>query len=168
MFSKLIKFISILAVSLVVIIVVGFWIDDDKESKNLNGATYTSDVESEELEAGKRMVSLGGVSVVADIVDTPELREAGLSGKKSLEKNQGMLFVFEKSGFYGFWMKDMLFSIDIIWIDEKKKVVHIETNVLPTSYPNVFYPANSAKYVLEIASGFVEENKIRLGDEAIF
>jgi hypothetical protein len=66
-----------------------------------------------------------------EIADTPEKRRAGLMHRVSLPENQGMLFVFEKPGIYGFWMKNTLIPLDIIWLDENFKVVYIKENVQP-------------------------------------
>lgn len=105
--------------------------------------------------------------VRVEIVDTAEEREKGLSGHASLVEDEGMLFVFPESGRHAFWMKDMGFSIDIIWISESKEIVHIERNVSPESYPAIFTPRDESLYVLEVPAGFVEENSVRIGDTVI-
>ena len=79
-----------------------------------------------------------------------------------------MLFIFNSADNYGFWMKDMIFPIDIIWIGENKKIVYIEKNVLPESYPKNFSPNVKAMYVLEVLSGFSEKHNIKIGDEVFF
>lgn len=97
-------------------------------------------------------------------MDTATGRQNGLSHRRPLSSDEGMLFVFEKEGFYGFWMKDMLFSIDIIWIDANLKIVHIENNVSPQTYPKVFRPTSKSLYVLEILAGQSEISNIKIGD----
>ncbi len=92
----------------------------------------------------------------------------GLSGKENLENNQGMLFVFEKSGNYAFWMKDMKFSLDILWISEDLHVVGIEKNLTPLTFPKLFGENYFAKYVLELQGGYSDKNNIKLGDKIIF
>lgn len=92
----------------------------------------------------------------------------GLSGRTSLAVDHGMLFVFEKSDIYGFWMPDMLFPIDIVWISEEKKIVHIEKNVSPASYPQVFKPTDLAQYVLEVPAGFCDTNSVVVGNSVAF
>lgn len=101
-------------------------------------------------------------TVMENVVD----RERGLSGRNSLNKNEGMLFVFKSPDMYGFWMKDMKFSIDIVWI-ENNKVIFIEKNVSPNTYPKVFYPKDKASVVLELPSGFCDANLISVGDSFI-
>ena len=79
-----------------------------------------------------------------------------------------MLFVLDTPSIQGVWMKDMEFSIDIIWIDENKKIITIARDVAPVTYPQVFYPTELAKYILEVPAGFaathgvVEESSIVL------
>jgi len=91
----------------------------------------------------------------------------GLSGRITLEAGQGMLFIFDKPDFYGMWMKDMNFPIDIIWIDEKLKIVDIKTQVSQKSYPEIFRPAQKALYAIEVNASFSELNNIKIGDKVI-
>lgn len=106
--------------------------------------------------------------IYAEIVDTRESREQGLSGRKGLAEDEGMLFVFDQSGKYGFWMKDMLFAIDMVWINKDGVVVHVERNATPESYfsvtpPQTFVNVPEAKYVLEIVAGEAEKHGLYLG-----
>lgn len=96
--------------------------------------------------------------------DTEALREKGLSGRTGLPKDTIMLFSFPKPAVYGFWMKDMLFPIDILWTDRTgNKVLHIERNVATSTYPTVLYPPGASLYVLE-ASAHVF-NTVQIGDK---
>jgi hypothetical protein len=79
-----------------------------------------------------------------------------------------MLFVFDKEGYYGFWMKEMNFPIDIAWLDKDKKITLIEKNVLPETYPQIFNPKSKNLYVLETKAGFFEKFGIKIGDFAEF
>ncbi|HEY0220671.1 MAG TPA: DUF192 domain-containing protein [Candidatus Paceibacterota bacterium] len=101
---------------------------------------------------------------VVEVADSVKLQEKGLSGHTPLLDNEGMLFVFNNPGEYGIWMKDMFFSIDIIWINENYRVVHTEEAVSPKTYPKVFYPGTNSLYVLELASGQINKAKIKNGD----
>ncbi len=98
------------------------------------------------------------------IADTETKREKGLGGRNELSDKNGMLFVYQKSGLYGIWMKDMHIPIDIMWVDESNRVISLQTNVATTTYPQVFYPEKNALYILETNAGFVEHNKIAKGD----
>lgn len=114
------------------------------------------------------ILKVGNATLNIEIAKTDAERTQGLSGKKELAQDAGMLFVFEKKGYYGFWMKDMNFLIDIAWLDENKKIIHIENAVGPETYPKVFNSASPSLYVLETASGFLEQNNIKIGDSVAF
>jgi len=103
-----------------------------------------------------------------ELADTPKLRTQGLSGRKQLNQNSGLLFLFEKSAIYSFWMKDMNFPLDIIWINEDNLVVHIEKNLKPETFPNIFSPKSEALFVLEVNAGLVDQYKIKLGSKVKF
>lgn len=107
---------------------------------------------------------LSGAPLKLTIANTPESREQGLSGLTGLPENHGLLFVFDTPGDYGIWMKDMNFSIDILWLSKDFKVVHIEDRVSPGTYPTVFYPDEPAQYVLEANAGWAESAGIVTGD----
>ncbi len=96
-----------------------------------------------------------------EIADTNEKRALGLSFREHLSEDYGMLFIFHEAGVHGFWMKDMWVSIDMIWIDAKGKIVHVDDWVSPDTYPTIFYPPSPIQYVLETKGGEAE----RLGLE---
>ena len=112
-------------------------------------------------------LSIDGTSVRVAIADTPALRERGLSGYAPLEADEGMLFVFEEDGRHSFWMKDMLFAIDMLWLDAEGRVVHLEKGVSPDTFPTAFTPDAPARYVLEVPAGFCDTHDIRVGSTAI-
>lgn len=103
-------------------------------------------------------------TIRVEIADSPAERERGLSGKAGLGEDEGMLFVFEEDGRPAFWMKDMLFAIDIMWISRDGAIVHIEENVAPETYPASFAPRSEARYVVELPAGYVSKYSVRLGD----
>ncbi len=105
------------------------------------------------------------IPVTVSIADNEEERSKGLSGVESLKEEEGKLFIFDKEGRYGFWMKDMLFPIDIIWIDNSGHVVHIEESVLPDSYPTIYSTPVSARFVLEVNAFFVDTFNVDIGDK---
>ena len=105
----------------------------------------------------------GGVSLRIEYATSTEAQESGLGGRENIPDDYGMLFVFPEDGVYGFWMKDMLVSIDIFWLDSKGRVVSIAREVATSTYPNVFYPSTAARYVLETVSGFALEHSIATG-----
>ena len=113
-------------------------------------------------------VKIAGVTLKVELALTSGTQEKGLSGKNNLEENEGMLFVFNHTDKYPFWMKDMNFPIDIIWIGEDLRVVYIKKNALPGSYLETFTPSQNARYVLEVFSSFSEKNNLKEGDKVEF
>ena len=106
--------------------------------------------------------------IVVDISDNKCKEELGLSGRKSMTDSEGMLFSFDTIGNYGFWMKDMSFPLDIIWLDEQFNIVGAVEKIDPGTYPNIFGADYKAKYVLEVISGTLSKNNIKVGDKIIF
>ncbi|MFZ2621426.1 MAG: DUF192 domain-containing protein [Minisyncoccia bacterium] len=113
-------------------------------------------------------VVMKGKTFSVEISDTDRLRTLGLSGHAQLKDDEGMFFIFPKSGIYGFWMKDMLFPIDIIWVDENFKIIHIEKSISPDTYPKVFLPESPSKYVLEVLAGETLKVDLKIGDKINF
>jgi uncharacterized protein len=103
-----------------------------------------------------------------DIADTDATRSRGLSGREPLKSDQGMLFKFDTLDRYGIWMKQMNFSIDIVWFDTNGKIIWIESDVPPDSYPHIFIPPSPAKYVLELNSGIAARRGFVIGDQLEF
>ncbi len=114
-----------------------------------------------------RITSPRGV-ITAQISDRPAMREQGLSGRPLLEASQGMLFIFDRPGIYGFWMKDMRFPLDMIWMDAAHKVVAIDSNVAPSTYPNSYFPPMNISYVLEMNAGAAKNFGIEKGVGLVF
>ncbi len=113
-------------------------------------------------------VTLGGETFNALVSDTAELRETGLSYRPSIADNQAMLFVFDAPGKHIFWMKDMQFSLDMIWLSADKKIVSIEKNVTPESYPNTFGPDTDSAYVVEVKAGTADRLSLARGQKISF
>lgn len=113
------------------------------------------------------VVSIGNAKVTVDVVSTQQDREKGLSGKNVLEKDQGMLFVFSTRDRHGFWMKEMKFPIDMIWIDTDR-VVFIKENA-PVPNPSetlpIYVPQQVANLVLEVPAGYTREHNITVGSK---
>jgi uncharacterized membrane protein (UPF0127 family) len=113
---------------------------------------------------GPAEVVIGGQKVRVTVADTDALREKGLGGHAGLAPDEGMLFVFDADLRPGFWMKGMRFSIDILWIDRERRIVHIVPDLAPETYPALYAPPVPSRYVLELAAGFVRKHNVRVGD----
>ena len=114
----------------------------------------------------REKVCLGRACYVVDMALTPAQRQEGLMFRKSLDKGQGMFFIFDEEDIYPFWMKNMSFAIDILWLDKNKRVVHIAPDVPPCrAVPCAVYtPSAKARYVLEIPAGDALDYGIKPGD----
>ena len=121
------------------------------------------------MEKDKPVVKINDVKIYVDVAKTAEEQARGLSNREKLGKNEGMLFVFKNKTYPGFWMKDMLFPIDIIWIADNK-IVGIEKNVSPpepvtrNAQLHLYKPPMGIDYVLEVNGGFCDSKKINVGN----
>lgn len=114
---------------------------------------------------GSSVVTLdaGSSTYRLSVANSAAAQQKGLGGRRSLPLNQGMLFSFSGSAQRCFWMKDMEFPLDIIWVSANKQVVYIQPDALPSSYPETFCPVEPAKYVIELNSGQAKLNHIHVG-----
>lgn len=96
--------------------------------------------------------NIGGKNFSLEIASNQTSRELGLGQRNSLAENGGMIFVFDKPGNYGFWMKDTKFPLDIIWLNDSCVVVGKAT-MTPESFPKPFYPDFPAVYAIELQIG---------------
>jgi len=115
-----------------------------------------------------RYVRLAGQSVRVDLAISAEAQARGLSDRTGLPDGEGLLFIFNQPGKHMFWMRDMRFPIDIIWISPEMRVVHMEKNVAPESFPQSFGPNIYTKYVLEVPAGFADKYNLQIGNRALF
>ena len=98
---------------------------------------------------------------------TTAQRINGLSDVDQLADNKGMLFREDNQTTYRLWMKDMLMSIDILWVDQNDKIIHLAQNISPETYPQTYQnPTDKpAAYAIELAAGAIDKHAIRLGDK---
>jgi uncharacterized membrane protein (UPF0127 family) len=114
-----------------------------------------------------RKIQISGAEFNVEIAASNEEKLLGLSGRSSLASSTGMFFIFNYPGNWGIWMKDMNFPIDVLWIDDDFKINHIVEDMAPQSYPQVYKPTSSARYVLELPAGTVKDRGIKIG-QSIF
>ena len=122
-----------------------------------------------------KYVKIAGKIIKVELAITQAEQIEGLSGHEPLREREGMLFIFPESGKYSFWMKDMNFPIDIIWLTpseggdaSKARVIYIKKDARPELYPEVYGPEDNSKYVLEVVSGFSEKNNLQVGNMVEF
>ena len=115
-------------------------------------------------------VQIGRTKIPVEVARTEAAIQKGLSGRPSLHPKSGMLFIFPQKERYQFWMPDMYFPIDIIWIDDGI-IVDIAENVsneFDPAKPRFYLPPNPINYVLEVNAGFTKKNGMGIGDRAVF
>jgi YVTN family beta-propeller protein len=109
-----------------------------------------------------------GIPVYVDVANDPEEQSRGLMFRKSMEWNNGMLFVYEDVKYLSFWMKNTYIPLDMIFVDKDLRIVDIKEDVQPCPLQEDICPSypskQPAKYVLEVNAGFVQQNGIRVGD----
>lgn len=103
-----------------------------------------------------------------EIANTLASRAQGLSGREGLVPREGMIFLFPIAAKYGFWMKDMRFALDMVWI-KNNRVIEITENIPPPKDPSTimlpsYYPPEAVDTVLEISAGAAKANGIAVGD----
>lgn len=124
---------------------------------------------------GSRLIPIqtpSGITIQAEVADTPQKRATGLMFRDQLKKDHGMLFVFNEPQAWTFWMKNTKIPLDLIWMDGKKRVIYIERNVpictrTDETCPQ-YRPNDDALFVLELAGGTVDGYKIEKGSKLQF
>ena len=112
-------------------------------------------------------IVIGEHTVAASVADSLPERIQGLSDTPYLPEGLVKLFVFGALGQHSIWMKDMKYSIDVLWVAKEGQIVHIEENISPETYPKSFSSPTPAWYVIEANAGFVAEKGIVIGDEVL-
>ncbi|MEK7519248.1 MAG: DUF192 domain-containing protein [Patescibacteria group bacterium] len=150
----------IVAVLAVAVLVWGYFYSKEDQSRR-SGEVGTL------TEASEKNEQITMKSYNFSLVDSREKRAQGLSGRNSLPENTVMLFDFETDDICGIWMKDMKFSLDLIWIDSNFKIIDFKEEVALSTYPTVFTPISFCRYLIEVKEGFIKENNIALGDNVL-
>lgn len=114
----------------------------------------------------------GGVVIQVEIANTMKKRAEGLMYREHLAKDRGMLFTFDQAQPWVFWMKNTKIPLDIIWMNEKKQIIHIARNVPICTRTDdgcpQYQPNDPAMYVLELGGGEAERLKLEKGSKLQF
>lgn len=107
-----------------------------------------------------------------EVADTPESRAQGLMNRSSLAENAGMLFVFDSTGQWGFWMKNTLIPLSIAFIDAQWEIVDVKDMRVASDPQNgpfeIYSPAKSYQYALEVNQGFFRQKNITVGAKVVY
>lgn len=109
-----------------------------------------------------------GSTIYAEIADTPEKRTRGLMYRTNMAPDRGMLFTFSEPGLLTFWMKNTKMALDMLWLDQKGTIVHIEREVPICERTDNLCPryrsTTSANFVLELKNGQAEKLGLKKGN----
>jgi uncharacterized membrane protein (UPF0127 family) len=100
--------------------------------------------------------------VELEVASTNSARTLGLSGRKSMDWDNGLLFDFHKPDEYCMWMKDMHFALDMMWLNEDKEIIYMIEDVTPDTYPKSFCGPAEARYVVEVNTGVVKAGDLQI------
>ena len=111
-------------------------------------------------------LTINNITIAIEIKNTPEERQQGLSNREKLPENQGVLFIFNQPAQHSFWMKNMLFDLDFIWIKDNKVVDLTENVPAPKNNqpPVSIKPKSPVDKVLEINAGFIKKHNLKIND----
>ncbi len=110
-----------------------------------------------------KLVNINGKNFIAELALTSQKQKKGLSQRKIMHRWQAMLFKFNQSQKWPFWMKGMQFNLDILWI-ANGKIIYIAKNVSFNS-KKIIVPSSNANEVLEIKAGLCDKYKFRIGNK---
>ena len=99
-----------------------------------------------------------------EIADNDDDRQNGLMYRKSMETNQGMLFIFPLQEMQSFWMRNTLLPLDMIFVNADKKIITIHKNTKILSDQS-YASTEPAQYVVEVCAGFSDKYSLKPGDK---
>jgi hypothetical protein len=122
------------------------------------------DTSSHDLPPEERLhtITINGVKLNVEIARTPQERERGLMFRKSLQQDQGMLFIYEDSDIRGFWMKNTYIPLSLAYIDENSRIFQL-VDMEPLN-EETYLSAQPAQFVLEVNQGWFKKNNVKVGD----
>jgi len=144
----------------------------DYSKRNINSSQLNSQINTPTPRYTQNKlaeIQIGDKVITAEVADTDSLRQRGLSYRENLEADSGVLFIFDTPQIPFFWMKDMNFPLDIIWVNEDT-IIDIDKNVpfpekdTPLNQLPKYSPKEKVNYVLEVNAGFTDKYSIEMGD----
>lgn len=150
-------------IAVVAVAVIGFFMVNNFMKNNEPEQEYYSFTKEGELTFTDSLGTLKA-KIDLEIADNDYERQLGLMNRKEMKENEGMLFVFPEQEMLSFWMRNTLISLDMIFVNNQKKIVtiHKNTKILSDqSYPT----SQPAIYVVEVLGGFADRHNIKVGDK---
>ena len=169
--SNLYKYVLIVLIVLIAAYFIYNYYSDKNENKyrvksneeQLKDKPEPQFVKQGELEFLKKDTKklIGKIDI--EIAEDDAKTQQGLMYRKSMDENKGMLFIFKKPASHSFWMKNTLISLDIIFLDENKKIIKIHKNTTPLSTKDL--PSGGMTlFVVEVNAGYSDKYGIVEGD----
>ena len=133
------------------------------------GLKVTAEQGIQQFGSGSVTLPSQNITIDVEIAKTEAQRSKGLMFRKQLAEHKGMIFIFEENGIQRVWMKNTLIPLDVIFISEQGRIVSINQSLLPCikKYCDIYHSTGNAKYMLEVNSGMVEKNKIKVGQQLL-
>ena len=152
-----------ITIGIIAIAVIGFFIVNNFMKNNEPEQEYYSFTKEGELTFTDSLGTLK-TKIDLEIADNDYERQLGLMNRKEMKENEGMLFIFPEQEMLSFWMRNTLISLDMIFVNNQKRIVtiHKNTKILSDqSYPT----SQPAIYVVEVLGGFADRHNIKVGDK---
>lgn len=156
------KLISLTIILLFLVMIGAFWLKGElKPDPPVSNCYVNVNLENTTIRADE-------VTFQAEVAKNSVDQQQGLSARDCLDENRAMLFSYDNPGNYCFWMKDMSFAIDMIWLDADKKVVTIKSDAKNADYPETYCPEKPAQYVIEVNAGVAQNHSWQIGTQFTF
>lgn len=118
---------------------------------------------------GKTKLKIKNKTYTLEIAKTTAQKSKGLSKRQDMCSSCGMIFVYTFEQILPFWMKDTYLSLDLIWLDQEGRIVHLEKTIPPESKNDqgdyrLYTPPIQAQYVIELLAGQIDHLHLKTGD----
>ncbi len=152
-----------ITIGVIAIAVIGFFIYNNFLKTHESELEYYTFTKEGELTFTDSLGTLKA-KIDLEIADNDYERQLGLMNRKEMKENEGMIFIFPKQDYQSFWMRNTLISLDMIFVNDKKKVVTIHKNTKTLSDQS--YPSSApSMFVVEVLAGFTDKHNIQVGDK---
>lgn len=139
--------------------------NSDLERAMKNKMTYTFQKEGELVFTSHKGVTISKIDI--EIADDDQQRELGLMMRRTMEEDNGMLFIFPYETLQAFWMKNTILPLDIIYVNAQNEIVKIYRNTVP--YSEISLPSGKPSlYVVEVIAGYTDKYGINEGDKIVW
>lgn len=152
-----------IVIGVIAIAVIGFFIYNNFIKNNEQELEYYTFTKEGELTFTDSLGTLKA-KIDLEIADNDYERQLGLMNRKEMKENEGMLFIFPRQDYQSFWMRNTLISLDMIFVNQQKKIITIHKNTKTLSDQS--YPSSEpSMYVVEVLAGFTDKHNIQVGDK---